>query len=257
MILRNQIKTLTAGFVAIVTALALAAPVGATPVPTDGFAIKIFPNIGSMGGLSQSLFNSLTLVAEDRPTISITNASGSSDITGFSIQMVNSTFAFGSLIINSQQASTAIATSHLPTNAPGTHANSPSASLTFSGFSPEQIYDFRVDLDRVSDGGASLVDYKQALASGSNPSQWATVTVNFSDGQTMTEKITPSDISGACRIRTTRTSTACAASLRPARSTCKTRSPRPSRRPGCWRPSARRVWPWRPLVVDDKSGRNR
>ena len=199
MILRNQIKTLTAAFVAVVAALAMTAPVSATSVSTDGFAITISPNIGSMGGLSQSLLNTLTLVAEDRPTISITNASASSDITGFSIQMGNSAFAFGSLIIDPQQASTAVATSHLPTNVPGTHANSPSASLTFSGFSPEQIYDFRVDLDRVSDHGASLVDYKQALASGSDPSQWATVTVNFSDGQTMTEKITPSDISGAAQ----------------------------------------------------------
>jgi hypothetical protein len=196
MILRNQLKSLTA---AVVVAFAVATPATATPISTDGFAIKISPNIGSMGGLSQSLLNSLTLVAEDRPTISITNASGSSDITGFSIQMGNSTFAFGSLIINSQQASTAIATSHLPTNAPGTHANSPSASLTFSGFSPEQIYDFRVDLDRVADHGASLVDYKQALASGGDPTQWASVTVTFSDGQTMTEKITPSDISGAAQ----------------------------------------------------------
>src|SRR5262249_21264798 len=158
--------SLTAVVVAVVVAISVATPAIATPISTDGFAIKISPNIGSMGGLSQSLLNSLTLVAEDRPTISITNASGSSDITGFSIQMGNSTFAFGSLIINSQQSSTAIATSHLPTNAPGTHANSPSVSLTFSGFSPEQIYDFRVDLDRVADHGASLVDYKQALASG-------------------------------------------------------------------------------------------
>ena len=49
----------------------------ATPLSTDGFAIKISPNIGSMGGLSQSLLNAMTLVAEDRPTISITNASQS------------------------------------------------------------------------------------------------------------------------------------------------------------------------------------
>ncbi len=199
MTLRKHLKPLLATFAAIAVALVVAAPSAATPVSTDGFAIKIFPNIGSMGGLSQSLLNSLTLVAEDRPTISITNASGSSDITAFSITMGNSTYAFGSLIINSQQASTAVATSHLPTNAPGTHANSPSASLTFSGFSPLQIYDFRVDLDRVADGGASLVDYKQALASGSNPSQWASVSVTFSDGQTLTERITPSDISGAAQ----------------------------------------------------------
>jgi hypothetical protein len=199
MILRNQLQNLTTAFVAVAVALAVVAPATATPISTDGFAIKIFPNIGSMGGLSQSLLNSLTLVAEDRPTISITNASASADITGFSIQIANSTFAFGSLIINSQQASTAIATSHLPTNVPGTHANSPSASLTFSGFSPQQIYDFRVDLDRVSDGGASLVDYKQALASGADPTKWASVSVTFSDGQTLTEKITPSDISGAAQ----------------------------------------------------------
>lgn len=199
MTLRKQLKTFLTAVAVFAVALGVPSPSDATPVSTDGFAIKIFPNIGSMGGLSQSLFNSLTLVAEDRPTISITNASVTADITGFSIQMGNNLYAFGSVIIDAQQASTAVATSHLPTNAPGTHANSPTASLTFSGFAPEQIYDFRVDLDRVADGGASLVDYKQALASGSNPSNWASVTVSFSDGQTLTERITPGDISGAAQ----------------------------------------------------------
>ena len=197
--LRDQIKTLSLAFVALAAALCQAAPAYATPLSTDGFAIKISPNIGSMGGLSQSLLNAMTLVAEDRPTISITNASQSSSITGFSISMGNSTYAFGSLIIDTQQDSTAVATSHLPTNLPGTHANSPTASLTFSGFTPDQLYDFRVDIDRVADDGASLVDYKQALASGSNPSPWATVNVTFSDGQTLSERITPSDISGAAQ----------------------------------------------------------
>ncbi|HEY4310596.1 MAG TPA: PEP-CTERM sorting domain-containing protein [Pirellulales bacterium] len=196
--LSDHIKTFYVVAITLATTLLPTAAALATPISTDGFAIKVSPNIDSMGGLSQSLLNSLTLVAEDRPTISITNDSTGADITGFSITMGNSTFAFGSVIIGSQ-ASTALATSFLPTNAPGTHANSPTASLTFSGFSPNQIYDFRLDLDRVADHGASLVDYKQAFASGSDPSQWATVNVTFSDGQTLSEKLTPSDIQGAAQ----------------------------------------------------------
>ena len=166
---------------------------------TDGFAITISPNIGSMGGLSQSLLNTLTLVAEDRPTISITNASASSDITGFSIQMGNSSFRVR--LIDYRSAAGVDRGRHQPSahERAGHARQQPLGFVDVQWIFARQIYDFRVDLDRVSDHGASLVDYKQALASGSDPSQWATVTVSFSDGQTMTEKITPSDISGAAQ----------------------------------------------------------
>ena len=181
---------------ALLLAVVCASRASATTIPVDSFAVKISPNTDSFSGLSQALKNSLALVAADRPTISITNLSTTSSITGFSITMGNSVFAFGSLLM-SAQSSTAVATSYLPTNIPGTHANAPTASLTFTDFTPNQIFNFRADIDRVSDGGISLTDYKQALASGGDPSLWATIKVTFSDGQVMTQRLTPSDISGA------------------------------------------------------------
>ena len=69
--------------------------------------------------------------------------------------------------------------------------------MTFSDFAPSLSYDFRVNIDRVIDGGASLTNYRQALASGTDPSQWATVNVAFSDGTSLHELVTPSQISGA------------------------------------------------------------
>jgi len=181
---------------ALISATVCISHAGATPISVDSFAVKISPNTDSFSGLSQALKNSLALVAADRPTISITNLSTTSSITDFSITMGNSTFAFGSLLI-SPQASTANVTSYLPTNVPGTHANAPTASLSFTDFTPNQIFNFRADIDRVADSGLSLTDYKQAFASGGDPSLWATVKVTFSDGQVLTQRLTPSDISGA------------------------------------------------------------
>jgi hypothetical protein len=189
-------RQLTAALAALFTALASVAPVRATPVFTDGFGISISEDISNMGGLSQSLQNAMKLVAQDRPMVTINNTSTVSSITQIYLTMGNSTFDFGSLML-SPSSSQATADTFYPGDAPGLHAGSSFVSMTFSGFVPQQTYDFRMNIDRVSDGGMSLTNYRQALASGSDPSQWAVINVAFSDGVSLHERITPADISGA------------------------------------------------------------
>jgi len=191
-----KIKLHTAALVALLTALASVAPVRATPIPVDGFAISISEDISSLGGLSQSLRNSLQLIAQDRPMVSLSNTSTISNITAFYLTMGNSTFDFGSLML-SPNSSQAKADTFYPGDSPGLHAGSSFVSMTFSAFVPNQSFDFRVNIDRVADGGMSLTNYRQALASGSDPSQWAVANVAFSDGTSLHELITPNDISGA------------------------------------------------------------
>jgi hypothetical protein len=194
----DKFKLHAAVLLALGVTLGFGTQVRATPISVDGFAIKISANVDSFGGLSQALRNSLTLVAQDRPTISISNASTTSSITSFTLEMGNSVFAFGSLLMGANN-SPVVATSFLPTNLPGTHANSPTATVNFSGFAPGLFFEYRADLDRVADGGASLVDYKQALASTGNPNNWATAIVTFSDGTVLTQKLSPTNISGAAQ----------------------------------------------------------
>jgi hypothetical protein len=109
--------------------------------------------------------------------------------------MGNSTYSFGSLIFSPSATEPTVDT-FLPGAAPGLHANSNFVSMTYSNFVPNLTYDFRANIDRVSDGGASLTNYRAALAGGTDASQWAVVNVAFSDGVSLHEVITPSDISG-------------------------------------------------------------
>ena len=173
-----------------------ALPARATPLTVDGFALSISESILSSGGLSQALQNAQKLIAQDRPMISIQNTSTSASITSFSLTMGNSAFGFGSLTMLPQH-STAKISAYTPTTLAGQHAGASLISLTFGTFVPNQTFDFRTDIDRLADGGMSLTNYRQALASGSDPSNWATVNVVFSDGATLQQVITPSSISGA------------------------------------------------------------
>ena len=169
----------------------------ATPLSVDGFAVSISEDVATFGNVSQSLLNSLILVAQDRPMISLVNTSTSTaEISAVSLTMGNSTFSFGSLILMPQSSSATVATFY-PGDTPGLHAEAPFLSLTFGEFAANQTFNFRADIDHTADGGASLTNYRQALAGGPDSSQWATINVSFSDGQTLHELITPADISGA------------------------------------------------------------
>jgi hypothetical protein len=168
-----------------------------TPLSVDGFAVSISEDVATFGNVSQALLNSVTLVAQDRPMISLVNTSTSdASIEAVSLTMGNSTFSFGSLIFMPQSSSASVATFY-PGDTPGLHAEAQFFSLTFNNFAPDQTFNFRADIDRTADGGASLTNYRQALASGPDSSQWATINVTFSDGQSLHELITPADISGA------------------------------------------------------------
>ncbi len=185
-----------------ITALAAAAlmaaastPAGATMI--DAFSLTVSEDLGNYGVYSPALQNSLKLVAQDRPMFSIENASTSgATITSVTVTMTNTTFDFGSLIFVPQ--STPITVTHYsPGATPALHAGAADVNLVFDNFTSGLTYDFRTDIDRAADHGLTLTNYRQALASGSDQSQWALINVGFSDGQTISERITPSMISGA------------------------------------------------------------
>jgi hypothetical protein len=180
---------------ALLVSLAGATTLWATPLAVDSFSLQISEDISNYNSLSPSLQSSLRLVAQDRPNFTITNTSTTSSITAFYMTMGNSSYSFGSLIFSPNVAEPTVDT-FLPGAAPGLHANSNFVSMTYSNFVPDLAYDFRVNIDRVADGGVSLTNYRAALAGGTDPSQWAVVNVAFSDGVSLHEVITPSDISG-------------------------------------------------------------
>jgi len=163
---------------------------------TDGFAVSISEGLEAYSSLSSTLLNQLTLVGQDRPQVSITNTSTEALITSFTLTMENSQFRFGSIILPQDPAGITL-TGYTPGATPGLHAGAGAVSLGFSGFAPNLTYNVRTDVDRAIDNGLSLTNYRQAFASGNDPSQWATIDVVFSDGQTLHELLRPQDISGA------------------------------------------------------------
>lgn len=170
----------------------------AGPIPVDGFSIAISEDLAGVSGLSWSLKNAVTLVAQDRPVVTINNTSTVSSITAICLQLGNSTFDIGSLILPAN-SSGPTPSAFSPGNSASLHAGLSYAGISFSSFAAQDSYSFRVNIDRVADNGLSLTNYRQALASGSDPNQWAIINVTFSDGMTLHERLTPANISGAAQ----------------------------------------------------------
>src|SRR5262245_1368879 len=129
---------------ALALALFASGTVRATPITVDGFALSVSESIGSTGGLSPGLQNSLRLVAQDRPMFSVANTSTTASITSMTLSLNNSLFAFASLTL--QPTSSAGVTSYTPTTVAGQHAGANQLTFLFSSFSPNQILDFRADI---------------------------------------------------------------------------------------------------------------
>jgi hypothetical protein len=125
----------------------------------------------------------------------LSNTSEGADITGFQITMGNETYSFGSIIFLPDDGSGVQVTDFTPIATPGGHANAPVAGVSFANFSEGLSYTFRADIDRTADNGASLTNYRQALASGPK-ADWAHIDVSFSDGTTLSKSLTPADVSG-------------------------------------------------------------
>lgn len=179
--------------VALAVALAVHRTANAGPV-TVGYTLQITEGLPG-GSVSTSMLASRTLVAADRPMFTLSNDSVGADITSFQITIQNQIYSIGSLIFVPQGDSPVTVTDYTPITTPGGHAGSEAAGLVFNGFSEGNVYSFRTDIDRNADHGASLTNYRQALASGPS-SDWATIDVTFSDGTTLHQKLTPADVSG-------------------------------------------------------------
>src|SRR5690349_540568 len=106
----SRSKLATAFALASAALLAWVAPAGAAPLPVDGFALTISEDISNMGGLSKPLMNAMTLVAQDQPMVTINNTSTASSIEQIYLQMGNSAFNFGSLIMEPNASSAKAAT---------------------------------------------------------------------------------------------------------------------------------------------------
>lgn len=182
-------------FLGVALAVASASPLRATAAPVSvGYELQITEALPG-GSVSASMQATRTLVAADRPMFTLSNTSEGADITGFQITMGNETYAFGSIIFLPDDGSGVEVTNYTPIATPGGHANAPVAGISFANFSEGLSYSFRTDIDRTADHGASLTNYRQALASGPK-SEWAHIDVSFSDGTTLSKSLTPADVSG-------------------------------------------------------------
>jgi hypothetical protein len=189
---RTTNRILLFASIALTATLATAPQASAAPLSV-GYTLQITEALPN-ASLSTTLQNTQTLVAADRPMFTLSNNSDAAEITGFSITMENQTYSFGSLIFMAQDSEVQL-TSYSPITTPGQHADVQTAGLSFSNFEAGDQYGFRTDIDRTADHGASLTNYRQALASGAK-ANWAQISVTFSDGTTLSKSLTPADVSG-------------------------------------------------------------
>lgn len=173
-------------------AMALAIAPAARAQDTVGYRVRITEGI-NVFNLSPWLTQTQLAVAADRPLVEITNLSTSVDITDFTLSLGNTTFSFGSLIFLPQTTGASV-TDFSPGDTPGLHAGLEVASLSFADFLPNSQFGFRVDIDRNSDHGLSLTNFRDALVSGTDSSRWATFDVAFSNGTVMHQTLTPQDL---------------------------------------------------------------
>jgi|GEM_PF-4079163 len=190
---RNTARISFFASLALAAMLLSASPAGATPISL-GYSLRISEALPG-GSVATPLLSTRTLVAADRPMFQLSNTSEGADIIGFQITMGDTAYSFGSLIFV-PQAFPITVTDFTPIATPGGHAGAEVAGISFNNFSEGETFSFRADIDRNSDHGASLTNYRQALAGGPNKASWAKIDVSFSDGTTLSKTLTPADVSG-------------------------------------------------------------
>ncbi|MBL9125356.1 MAG: hypothetical protein JNG90_17090 [Planctomycetaceae bacterium] len=159
-----------------------AMPRAALAVPVVGYSLQILE--GTTGGGGGPLMASAQLMAaQDTPLFMLSNTSTEALITSFSITIGNLSYNFDAVTFNPNQGNTKV-TSVTPDQAQG-GARSDLLTLTFSNFAASTAFSFRADIDRDSDNGLSLTNFRTVLT-GATP---ATVTVAFSDGSSLTNTL--------------------------------------------------------------------
>lgn len=168
---------------------ALATPRPAAAVPIVGYSLQV--SEGVTGGGGGSLMASAQLMAaRDIPLFTLSNTSTEALITTFSITIGDLNYNFDAVTFNTVPTGPQV-TSFSPDAAQG-GARSDVATLNFANFVPSQAFAFRTDIDRDSDNGLSLTNFRTVLG-GASP---AMVTVSFSDGSVLTNYLSALNANG-------------------------------------------------------------
>jgi hypothetical protein len=167
----------------------LAAAIGGSAVPQTALALPIVGyslqvSEGITGGGGGPLMASAQLIAaRDMPLFTLTNTSTDALITQFSITIGDLAYNFDAVTFNQLPTGPQV-TSFTPDKVQG-GAKSDVLSLSFTNFAASQAFAFRGDIDRDSDNGLALTNFRTVLT-GATPS---VVTVKFSDGSTLTNTL--------------------------------------------------------------------
>jgi hypothetical protein len=176
-----------AAFLCIGTPAARADSVGYTLAISEGLVAP--PQGFSLFQLSQQL-----MVANDCPLIALTNTSTTASITSFEMTIGDTSYNFDALMFVAPNPGVMV-TSFTPDTVQG-GITSDLLSLNFSGFTPNQQFGVRTDIDRDADNGMSFTNFRTALIGAADPANRAHVTVSFSNGSVLTEILSPLDASG-------------------------------------------------------------
>ena len=166
---------------------ARAESVGYTLAISEGLVAP--PQGMSLFQLSQQL-----MVANDCPLIVLTNTSTNASITSFEMTIGDTSYNFDALMFVVPNPSVMV-TSFSPDTIQG-GVRGDLLSLQFSGFTPSQQFGVRADVDRDADNGLSFTNFRTALIAAADPVNRAHVTVTFSDGNVLTDILSPFDATG-------------------------------------------------------------
>lgn len=151
-------------------------------LPIVGYSLQVSEGPTGSGG-GPLMASALLLAARDVPLFTLANTSTEALITSFSITIGDLNYNFDAVTFNTTATGPQV-TSFTPDKAQG-GARSDILSLAFSNFKASQSFSFRGDIDRDSDNGLSLTNFRTVMT-GATPS---VVTVKFSDGSTLTNTL--------------------------------------------------------------------
>ena len=157
-------------------------PQTALALPIVGYNLQVSEGVTGGGG-GPLMASAQLIAARDVPLFTLSNTSTDALITSFSITIGDLNYNFDAVTFNTLPTGPQV-TSFTPDKVQG-GARSDVLSLNFSNFAASTAFNFRGDIDRDSDNGLSLTNFRTVLT-GPTPS---VVTVKFSDGSTLTNTL--------------------------------------------------------------------
>jgi len=175
-------------------AVLLTAGTGAARAESVGYTLAVSEGLIPAPGTSFFQLSQQLMVANDCPLIVIGNSSTSASITNFALTIGDTSYNFDAVMFVTPNPSVT-ATSFSPDTIQG-GIRVDQLSVNFSGFVPGQQFGIRTDIDRDADNGLSFTNFRTALLAAADPANRAHVTVTFSDGNVLTDILSPFDQQG-------------------------------------------------------------